>query len=163
MNTANSSINNGKLILKPNPQWFIYNPDSIINFPELHYIECDEIIVPKTLQIGGSYSCFCHLPFHFERCQIFEELKMPYNLNTKNFKIRNGYLLWPYINFRAYTDLDDPQTVYIKKQFPNNKSSNNDFIAKIKFCSSHIEIHEIVEKDENIDAYNIIEPMDILE
>lgn len=159
MNTDASSKTNDILVIKPEREWFIVKPNNPINFPKLHYIKCSEIIIPDTLQLGGSYNYYCSLPLYFERCEIFENLRFPYKLNSPNFKVRYGLLLWPYLNLYAYTDLNEPNSVYIKKQY-NQSEDSNSFIAKFKFYTSHIELYEInTGNDVDPISYDI-EPMD---
>lgn len=146
---------NDKLIISPNPEWYIYRDDTNIKFPNLHYMKCDKIDKPKSLRLGGSYAYFCDYPLYDERCLILEQLYMPYKLNTKNFKIRNGLLLWPHINLRAFTDLEDPNSVYIKKQNPSAKNGDM-FIAILRFYETHIELYEYDDTNDNLEN-NFIE------
>lgn len=129
-------------ILDPDPRWFIYDSEKTLNFPKLYYIPCGKIKIEapdSSLILGGSYSHFCGRPFHFERCSILEEQYMPYDLNTKHFQVRHGVLLWPLLNLYSYTDLNSPETVYIKSKM------SNEFIAMFKFRKSHIELYETVD------------------
>lgn len=140
MNSVDTSNFQNRLILDPDPRWFIYTDTSPIRFPQLHYITCSKIQAPpSSIHIGGSFAYFCGEPFFLERCQMFENLYMPYRLNSQNFKIRNGALLWPRFNLYAYTDLQDPNTVYVKKQ-----NGSDEFVAIFKFYKTHIELHERV-------------------
>lgn len=132
------------LILNPEERWFKYQPDMSVNFPKLHYYQCSKLNVPESLRMGGSYSYYCDCPFYYERCAMFSHLYMPYQLNTENFKVREGFLLWPRINLKAYTDLLDPRSVYIKKQFLNS-GEDDKFVAVFRFCDSYIEICELVD------------------
>lgn len=74
---------------------------------------------------------------------------MPYELDGLALKVRNGVLLWPRMNLDAFTDIEDPQTVYMRQQNNNTlrsrDSNRNDFInfvARIRFNVDHIEIVE---------------------
>nr|DBA13166.1 TPA: hypothetical protein [Oryctes rhinoceros nudivirus] len=136
-----------RLIIKYNPEWFKYKSDLPINFPELHYIKCSKIASPESVILGGSYNYYYTHPFYFERCEIFERLFMPYELNTPNFKVRNGILIWPYLNLRSYTDLDDPDCVYIKRQNPIS-AKRDQYVAMFRFCETHIELHELDTPDD---------------
>nr|WAQ80006.1 hypothetical protein LK20_00002 [Oryctes rhinoceros nudivirus] len=131
-----------RLIIKCNPEWFKYKSDLPINFPDLHYIKCSKIASPESVILGGSYNYYYTHSFYFERCEIFERLFMPYELNTPNFKVRNGILIWPYLNLRSYTDLDDPDCVYIKRQHPIS-AKRDQYVAMFRFCETHIELHEL--------------------
>lgn len=138
-----------KLIIEPKCEWFKYKPDKILEFPPLHYIKCSKIDVSKTIQLGGSYNIYCNFPKYFERAAIFEDQYMPYELDGRYFKVRNGYLLWPLLNLFAYTDLNDPNTVYISLQNVLDKSvvhaekQNINFVGKFKFYEDSIELFEI--------------------
>lgn len=138
-----------QLIIYPNPDWYIYNENNANNipnqlkFPPLYYSQVKNLNVPfdcnqtaGDLVLGGSYSLFCNLPLYLERCAIFEDLYMPYKLNSKYFHIRHGVLLWPRINLNAYTYLPDPQRVFIY--------ADNKYIAEFKFSPNRIELIEVV-------------------
>lgn len=139
-----------RLIIKYNPEWFKYKSDLPINFPELHYIKCSKIESPESVILGGSYNYYYTHPLYFERCEIFERLFMPYELNTPNFKVRNGILIWPYLNLRSYTDLNDPNCVYIKRQHPIS-AKRDQYVAMFRFCETHIELHELDTTDEIVE------------
>jgi len=128
---------NNRIVINPNDLWYIKSNDSLIDFPPLHYYMVKQLNVPeKTLVLGGSHNAYAQLPMYLTRCEIFEQNYMPYTLNTPHFKVRNAVLLWSRLNLYSYTDMMNPQTVYIKK--------NNVFIAKFIFDSAKIELHEIV-------------------
>lgn len=126
-------------IIKPNKEWFIYNSESPLNFPSLHYKKLPSINIPinANLRQGGSYNYFQKEPFYLERCQILENCYMPYDIeDSKHFIIKEGDLDWPGINVYAYTDLNDPKSVYIKDKI------NDNFIAKLVFLPDRIELYE---------------------
>ncbi|ATY70251.1 OrNV gp129-like protein [Tomelloso virus] len=135
-----------RLILYPNPKWFKYTTDEYLDFPELHYIECNELTPPSDPLLGGSYSYFCDLPHHFERCAILENLYFPYELDTPNFKVRHASLLWPMINLSAYTDKNDPKSVYFKRRNVSKVQNSTDFFAKLVFLPERIELYEIIDQ-----------------
>ncbi|AYP97973.1 DiNV CH01M ORF64-like protein [Mauternbach virus] len=124
------------VILYPNNIWYIKSVDNLIDFPPLHYYKVSQLNVPeKTLVLGGSHNIYAQFPMYLTRCEIFEQNFMPYTLNTIHFKVRNAALLWPRLNLYSYTDMVDPQNVYIKK--------NNTFVAKFVFSKTKIELYEI--------------------
>lgn len=133
-----------QLIIYPNPNWFISNSraDYMLNFPPIRYKRTNHLKLPfkdslndnKSIVMGGSYSLFCNLPLHFERCEIFENLHLPYRISTKHIRVRHGVLLWPLINMSAYTYLPDPQRVFIRY--------NNKFVIEFKFSKNYIDIIE---------------------
>lgn len=138
-----SNDNRTQLILYPNPNWFICNKntDYILNFPPIHYKRTKHLNLPfktfpdnETIVMGGSYSLYCHLPLHFERCEIFEHLHLPYRLSTKYLRVRHGLLLWPNINMSAFTYLPDPHRVFLRY--------NNEFVVEFKFSKDRIDIIE---------------------
>jgi hypothetical protein len=98
--------------------------------------------MPKNcdLRVGGSYSLFANLSLHRVRCKILEELVCPYELNGPYFRTRHGLLIWPMINLSAYTDLNDPTSVYIKY-------TNGKYVGRFVFKENHIELYECVDDD----------------
>lgn len=140
------------ITLYPNPKWYISKSsvptlnNDFVHFPKLYYYKVDKLndIIPENLVIGGSHNIYAQLPMYFTRCEIFEKNFMPYNLDTLFFKVRNGILLWPRINLYAYTDMTNPQCVYIKK--------NNRYVAKIIFSPNDIQLYEVCinENGENL-------------
>lgn len=122
-------------IIFPDPQWSTFVKDEDLKFPIIKYYKISVIDIPKNLTIGGSWNIWSHLPFYRERCAILEKLYMPYIIDSKYLKIKHGVLLWPRINLSAYTFIDDPQRVFLKK--------NNKFVVELRFNSDNIEIFEI--------------------
>lgn len=141
--------NDGKqLIIYPNSNWFICNnyTNYLLNFPPIYYKRIEKLQLPfkdfpdnKNIVMGGSYSLFCNLPLHFERCEIFEHLHFPYRLNTKYLRVRHGLLLWPLINMHAFTYLPDPRRVFLRY--------NNEFVIEFKFSENRIDIIEAYGND----------------
>lgn len=126
-------------VYKVNDKWFIKSKDGYVNFPPLHYFMVESLDEPqeKKLVLGGSHTAFVQLPMYFTRREIFEENFMPYQIkDSNNFKIRNAVLLWPRLNLYSYTDLSDPQSVYIKKGYK--------FVAKFTFSTERICLYEVV-------------------
>lgn len=128
--------------LEPNPNWFIVNVQkSALNFPTLYFYLVDDLELPKDknrLILGGSLNYYYNLPLFSERCEIFENLYIPYDLQSKNFTIKHGALLWSRINLYAHTYLDNPQVVFIRNR------ENTKFIAKFVFNDDSIELYELI-------------------
>lgn len=154
--TATNDFSN-RLIIYPNPNWFISNnaTDHLLKFPPIHYFRTKHLDLPfkdtpdnTSVVMGGSYSLFCDLPLHFERCEIFENLHLPYRISTKHIRVRHGLLLWPLINMSAFTYLPDPRRVFLRY--------NNKFVIEFKFSKNHIDIIEAYGDDfhQNFNVYN---------
>lgn len=138
-----------QLIIDPNPLWFIKLAESHLDFPPLVHNIVDDLKLPvdslhdNRIHVGGSWNAFCNERYYAERCEILEHQYMPYDLNSKYFKVRNGVLLWPRINLSAYTYLLDPQRVFIWK--------NDCFVAELHFLDDRIVLNELKSKNDDDD------------
>lgn len=116
--------------------------DEMLRFPTLLYRLSDNALVEASedtgrsrLIVGGSWNRFLHLPLHKERCAIFEDNAFPYDYPFRFLEVRNACLLWPSINLDAYTWLDKPWIVFLRKP-------NIGFCVKLEFRTRCIELTE---------------------
>lgn len=116
--------------------------DEMLRFPTLLYrlsdnelVEAREAVRQSRLIVGGSWNRFLHLPLHRERCAILEDNAFPYDYPFRFLEVRNACLLWPRVNLDAYTWLDKPWIVFIRKPGVG-------FCAKIEFLPRCIELTE---------------------
>lgn len=111
-------------------------------FPTLVYRRVDRLTVSPhdRLRIGGSYSCFADRPWFRVRTLLCEQNLFPYDLNTPHFQVRYGVFLWAKFNLYAYTDLQDPDTVYVRSREPPAR-----WIARLNFDVAQITLTELAE------------------
>lgn len=72
------------------------------------------------------------------RVMLCEENLFPYDLDTPHFKVRSGVFLWPLFNLCAYTDLKDPDTVYVC-----DPETRTRFIARLRFGDKRVTLTEV--------------------
>lgn len=90
------------------------------------------------LRVGCSYSCFADRNWFGLRASVCEKNLLPYDLDTPHFKVRHGVILWPRFNLYAYTDLQDPDTVYVRSREPTTR-----WIAVLRFDASLVTLTEL--------------------
>lgn len=92
---------------------------------------------------GGSNALYCQVPFHRERCALFEGLFFPYRElpETSRFQARHGVLLWPLIQLYCFTQKSDPSQVYVSNE-PRRLGSP--WVARFRFLADRIELVEYV-------------------
>lgn len=90
--------------------------------------------------MGGSYACFADRPWFTVRSLLCEENLFPYDLNTPHFQVRHGVFLWAKFNLYAYTDLLDPDTVYVR-----SRETPTRWIARLNFGETQITLTEQTE------------------
>lgn len=122
--------------LQPIYQWL----DHHIEFPPLVYTRVDRLAVPPidVLRMGGSYACFADRPWFRMRAMLCEENVLPYDLNTENFQVRYGVLLWSRFNLHAFTDLQNPDTVYVL-----DRETSTRWIARLHFGETQVTLTEL--------------------
>lgn len=154
MNRVELGASSNQIItIYPNKNWFIYNAEIPLNFPPIRHYKVSRLNLPfsmglksKDIIMGGSYNIYCDKPLYTERCQIFENQYMPYEIDSKHIKVRNGVLLWPKLNLYAYTYIKNPQRVFIHK--------NGRFVVEFRFHRNHIDLFEDVGTHHNLQDSN---------
>lgn len=108
--------------------------------PPLVHRLVERLSVPPLdrLRVGCSYSCFADRNWFALRTTVCEQNLMPYDLDTPHFQVRHGALLWPRFNLYAYTDLRDPDTVYVRSREPATR-----WIARLRFGASRLTLTEL--------------------
>lgn len=116
--------------------------DRSLRFPSLVYRlvdrelpDLEDALLASRLLVGGSWNCFLSLPLHRERCAILEDLAFPYRHEFRHLETRHGCLLWPRVNLDAYTWLDRPTVVFLRKPLLG-------FCARLEFRANCIELVE---------------------
>lgn len=131
-------------VLKPIYRWLDrYTTDKVrTEFPTLVYRRVDRLVVPPLdrIRVGGSYCCFANRWWYKVRTLLCEQNLFPYDLNTPHFQVRHGVFLWGKFNLYAYTDLQDPDTVYVRSRKPPGG-----WIARLHFDETQITLTELAE------------------
>lgn len=132
-------------ILKPINQWLDYTTNEInTEFPTLVYRRVDRLAMPPLdslsghIRMGGSYTCFANRPWFRVRALLCEQNLFPYDLNTPHFQVRYGVFLWSKFNLYAFTDLRDPDTVYVR-----SRESPTRWIARLHFGEAQVTLTEL--------------------
>lgn len=127
-------------VLQPIYRWL--DRQVYTEFPTLVYRRVDRLAVPSLdrIRLGGSYACFANRPWFRVRVLLCEQNLLPYDLNTPHFQVRYGVFLWAKFNLYAYTDLQDPDTVYVKSREPPAR-----WVARLHFAEAQITLTELAE------------------
>lgn len=129
-------------ILEPIYRWLDrYAADDIsAEFPTLVYRRVDRLapVDADRIRVGGSYTCFANRPWFRARALLCERNLFPYDLDTPHFRVRYGVFLWPKFNLYAFTDLQDPDTVYVRSREPPIR-----WVARLHFGPTRVTLTEL--------------------
>lgn len=117
-------------------------------FPKLVYKLVDRLLIPSMddmlahnyIRLGCSYSCFSHRPWFRLRALMSEDNFFPYDLRSPHFQVRRGIFLWNRFNLYTFTDLRDPDLIYVQSREPPLR-----WVARIRFDRNQITLTEIKE------------------
>ena len=98
----------------------------------------DRDLVSGRVRMGGSYACYADRPWFGLRAALCEQNLSPYDLNTPYFQTRHGVFLWPRFNAYAFTDLRDPDTVYVR----DRRARHHRWVARLHFGATQVTLTE---------------------
>lgn len=88
--------------------------------------------------LGGNYNILSETPWFHIRYNLCDHRFFPYELDTNEFKVRNGIMIKPNpTNLHVYTDKKNCNVLYFSIQ-------RKRFIGKLIFEQDHLELIEFV-------------------